>query len=456
MSTGSSTANVQGNILSGFNKDHELVLALGFGDPAQAKAWTGAMADLVATDAEVAAFNALFSSVNQRRGGERGAVEACWTQLLLTAAGLGQLGIGADEVASVSQALAQGMAARADLLGDRQESDPSGWLDPFGKGSIHAILVVAADDDDDLLEEADRLEDLCSEHDVRLLWRQHGGTLPSPLTGHEHFGFKDGVSQPDPTQLPLFLLGQVPSGNDPWGNPVSTVPAWAQNASLVVFRILYQDVVGFRTFAAQHAPDVSLDPETLEAKLVGRWKSGAPLATSPSADDPTQASANAFDYSDDPNGANTPRFAHIRKTNPRSQQPPGAADSANRRILRRGIPYGPPLPAEGASADDLAADRGLLFFCAQASIENQFEFLQHVWCNDPNFPHGPTQPVGGYDPTPGLNADGPDPIVGQHHGSGEINFTATNHRLALQQFVRLRGGEYLLAPSVDALKALAT
>lgn len=456
MSTGSNTANVQGNILKGFNKDHELVLAVGFGDPAQAKAWIGTMAELVATDPEVASFNSLFSAVNQRRGGERGVVEACWTQLLLTASGLEQLGVAAAQVAAVSGALAEGMAARADTLGDRQESDPSGWIDPFGKGTIHAILVVAADDDDDLLQEADRLEALCSDHDIRVLWREHGGTLPPPLTGHEHFGFKDGVSQPDGTQLPLFLLGQVSSGNDLWGSPVSALPPWAENASLVVFRILYQDVAGFRAFATQHAGDVGLNPESLQAKLVGRWKSGAPLATAPSGDDPSQATANAFDYSDDAEGANTPRFAHIRKANPRAQQPPGAADSGNRRILRRGIPYGPPLPIEGASAQDLAADRGLLFFCAQASIENQFEFLQRVWCNDPNFPHGPTPPVGGYQPTPGIAADGPDPIIGQHHGTGIVNFTSANHQLVLQQFVRLRGGEYLIAPSVDGLKALST
>jgi len=121
VSTSSNIANVQGNILNGFNKDHELVLAVGFGDPAQAKTWVGAMADLVATDPEVAAFNSLFSAVNERRGGERGVVKACWTQLLLTATGLEQLGVAVDQIAAVSGALAEGMAARADTLGDRRE-----------------------------------------------------------------------------------------------------------------------------------------------------------------------------------------------------------------------------------------------------------------------------------------------------------------------------------------------
>lgn len=452
----SATANVQGNILNGFNKDHVLVLAVGFGNPAQAKGWVGAMSSLVASDPEVAVFNSLFKSVNDRRGEERGVVESVWTQLLLTAPGLEQLGVAQSETAGVSQALAVGMAARAAILGDQQESDPATWIDPFGKGSIHAAIIIAADDDDDLLREADRLEDLCSSNDVRVLWRQHGGTLPPPLTGHEHFGFKDGVSQPDPGQTSLYLLGQASSGNDPWGNPLAAVPSWARNGSLIVFRILSQDVAGFRNFAAQHATELSIDPETLEAKLVGRWKSGAPLATAPTADDPTQATSNAFDYSDDADGSKTPRFAHIRKSNPRAQQPPGQADSATRRILRRGIPYGPPLAPQGALPGEAATERGLLFFCVQASIENQFEFLQQKWCNDPNFPQGPTQPLGPYPPVSNAHSDGPDPIIGQHHGNGQDNFLPSNHQVLLQQFVKLRGGEYFIAPSIDALRALAS
>jgi Dyp-type peroxidase family len=456
MSTTPSTTSVQGNILNGFNKDHQLVLALSFGAPAMARTWVGRMADLVATDSEVAAFNALFSMVNARRDSERGIVAACWTELLLTAAGLEQLGVDPNQVATVSGAFAQGMAARATILGDQHESDPSTWIDPFGKGTIHALLVIAADRDEDLLQEADRLEDLCSAHDIRVVWREHGGTLPPPLTGHEHFGFKDGISQPDPSQLNLFLLGQNATGSDPWGQPVQPLPAWAQNASLIVFRILHQDVNGFREFTTQHAADIDTDPTTLQAKFVGRWQSGAPLALDPSADNPAQATANSFDYSDDPTGTNTPRFAHIRKSYPRAQTPPTAAGSANRRIMRRGIPYGPPLAAAGASAGDIALDRGLLFFCAQASIENQFEFVQATWCNDPNFPQGPAQPVGPYPPVQNIPPDGPDPIIGQHHGTGQDNFIPQNHQMLLQQFVTLRGGEYLIAPSIDGLRALTT
>jgi hypothetical protein len=51
------------------------------------------------------------------------------------------------------------------------------------------------------------------------------------------------------------------------------------------------------------------------------------------------------------------------------------------RLIRRGLPYGPPLP-EGASDDDL--ERGVMFASFQADLERQFEFVQSQWINDGN------------------------------------------------------------------------
>jgi len=462
--------NIQGNILSPFAKDHQLLLAFGFGADASAtRAWLGRMADVTASDDEVARFNDLFKSMNTRRHGERGVLKATWVELLLTAPGLEALGIAQAEVETVSPAFAEGMAARADILGDRQESDPSTWVSPFGRGVIHAMVIIAADDREDLCREADRIEQQALDHGMSLLWRKHGNTLPQPLTGHEHFGFKDGISQPNvagPDAVPLseFLLGQTTAGQaDPWGGSTPTLPAWAQDASLVVFRLLHQDVAGFRAFLEQNSGALGATPQQLAAKLVGRWPSGAPLAKAPDADDPSiaedPAQNNAFDYSDDPDGHSTPHFAHIRKVFPRKEQPnPPAGDSDERRILRRGIPYGPPLPAEGATQEGITADRGLLFFCVQASLEQQFEFIQQNWCNSPDFPTGPKPPVQEYQASPGEPGDGPDPIIGQHHGQGQDNLKTPqgDHRFMLQQFVTVRGGEYLIALSIDALKTLAS
>ena len=51
-------------------------------------------------------------------------------------------------------------------------------------------------------------------------------------------------------------------------------------------------------------------------------------------------------------------------------------------MIRRGMPYGPPLP-EGELEDD-GTDRGLVFVSFQASIARQFEGVQGPWLKDGN------------------------------------------------------------------------
>ena len=45
----------------------------------------------------------------------------------------------------------------------------------------------------------------------------------------------------------------------------------------MVFRRLEQKVPEFRRFVQQQAPRLGMDRELLSARMVGRWKSGAPL-----------------------------------------------------------------------------------------------------------------------------------------------------------------------------------
>jgi deferrochelatase/peroxidase EfeB len=52
-------------------------------------------------------------------------------------------------------------------------------------------------------------------------------------------------------------------------------------------------------------------------------------------------------------------------------------DSMLRMILRRGIAYGEPYL--GVAHPDPDADRGLMFLCYGATIEDQFEFLTRRW-----------------------------------------------------------------------------
>ena len=60
----------------------------------------------------------------------------------------------------------------------------------------------------------------------------------------------------------------------------------------------------------------------MAAKLMGRWRSGAPLVLAPKADDPALGADrqrnNAFNYGAmDPQGYACPVGAHVRRMNPR-------------------------------------------------------------------------------------------------------------------------------------------
>ena len=117
--------------------------------------------------------------------------------------------------------------------------------------------------------------------------------------------------------------------------------------------------------------------------MMGRWRSGAPLALCPLHDDPELGADprrnNDFLYQeDDPTGFKTPGGSHIRRTNPRDASVAGVARL--HRMIRRGTAYGPPLP-EGVLEDD-GADRGLMFAFVGAHLGRQFEFVQSEWINE--------------------------------------------------------------------------
>ena len=91
--------------------------------------------------------------------------------------------------------------------------------------------------------------------------------------------------------------------------------------------------------------------------------------------------------------------------------------------------------------------RGIHFFCVNASIHRQFEFVQQTWCNNPRFG--------------GLN-DNKDPILGDNARTNQTSSHLTIPRrpfrdrtAALPRFVRVRAGAYLFMPSLTALRFLA-
>ena len=492
-----SSSNIQGNILAGFRKDHQVFVFLKLpADTAQARFWLGELTPRIAATKEVAAFNARFSAARLLNGGDDPEnLQSKWVNVGLTASGLERLGSPQVQADLNSfggtgfTAFMAGAASRAPQLGDvGPESDPSRWLvGGTGQPVADVILTVAADNPDDLLIEMEKLRALGTKYGVVTVFEQRGNTLPGERAGHEHFGFKDGISQPgvrgfdapgasgpdgrdrsgeaaDSTGTKLVAAGEFVLGY-PRENGAGThpCPAWMTDGSFQVWRRLAQDVPGFWSqvtsqLQLQIPPLSPADPATgdqMAAKLMGRWRSGTPVDAAPDADDRSDRDPkddNDFDFTGRANdgsqvapsipvtvdnaGMRCPVDAHIRKMNPRN------GGEAQRRIIRRGIPFGLPFDPAAGRGQGVDADRGLLFMAFMASIEEQFEFLQQMWANGP-FPGG----------------GGPDPIIG---APATTHPTHTIPRdglpaisLTLQRFVQTTGAVYAFAPSLATLKALA-
>ncbi|XXR71494.1 hypothetical protein WMF16_13760 [Sorangium sp. So ce388] len=180
-----------------------------------------------------------------------------------------------------------------------------------------------------------------------------------------------------------FLLGYPDElGGLP---PMPTPEVLGRNGTYAVLRKVHQRVAAFRQFLKASSANPE-EEEWLAAKMMGRCRSGAPLALSPEKDDPGLGADptrnNAFLYRDDPKGYRTPPGSHIRRANPRDAL--GGGDTVRiHRVLRRRTSYGPPLP-EGALEDD-GADRGQVFLFIGAHLRRQFEFVQSIWINGGEF-----------------------------------------------------------------------
>jgi Dyp-type peroxidase family len=376
-----------------------------------------------------------------------------WLTVTISYEGLRALGVPQESLDSFPDEFKQGMAARAELLGDTGDSAPENWEQPLGTSDVHIALAAIAPDRprlDALLEQirAGR-QDLTG---VVEIWRQDCYSLPNE---REAFGFKDGISHPaiessgvpgsNPKETPLkpgeFVLGY----ENELGvlSPAPTPDVLGRNGTFVVFRKLHQDVAAFRQYLRANAKDAA-DEELLAAKFVGRWRSGAPLSLSPDRDDPALGADatrnNDFLYQDDdPRGLKCPIGSHIRRMNPRDAVITG--DVRLHRMIRRGTNYGPHLP-EGVIDDD-GQDRGLCFVFVGASLARQFEFVQAQWVNDGRFIAAPAEK---------------DPLVG--NSAGRCPFTMPSRPIrrrfqGLPTFVTTRGGEYCFAPSLRALRWLS-
>ena len=369
--------------------------------------------------------------------------------------GLEALGVPQASLDSFAPEFRQGMAARAEVLGDVGESGPDHWEKPLGTTDVHVAIAVLCSDEARLQAVAERARAAHAElPGVELIWRQDCYQL---ATGRTSFGFKDGIGQPavegsgrqssNPRERPLkageIILGYPDETGELPPMPIPEV--LGRNGTYVVFRKLHTKVAAYRSYLRARAASRA-EADLLGAKMVGRWQSGAPLAVSPDTDDPELGSDprrnNDFLFGDDPRGLKCPVGAHARRANPRDAlDGEGSVDVRLHRMVRRGTSYGPML-ADGVTEDD-GVDRGIIFVFAGAHLKRQFEFVKTQWLNDGIFIGAPLES---------------DPLVGPRQDSG--TFTIPQHPIRrrlrdLPPFVVTRGGEYCFAPSLSALRWIA-
>lgn len=413
--------------------------------------------------------------------------------LAFTWSGLLALNVDPVTLETFPEPFKEGMAARAHLLGDSGESAPSAWEGWLGHRNIHGLMGVLVSPNDagtgtvrdalklfsNTVALAKRLSESGEQppaeivalermSGLRILQLEVGYTPLGQFQGEryrvEHFGFRDGLSQPF---VDLGLRPPPPGGGTPrrdgtWapvapgeiflGHPDedglrAIQPAnkdLRTNGTYMVFRKLAQDVVGFQHFVQARARDRAHE-KLLAAQMFGRWQNGAPLVRHPQQSKWYGARErhliNDFRFhAEDPHGVRCPAGSHVRRVNPRDQQ---LRDIAKRhRILRQSIPYGGDLVESPENWD--GEERGLLFICYNARIDAQFEFVQREWING-----GEIFGQAGLDKCP---------ITGANNGALTDAFQIPGSPAALTHIPRLvvtRGGDYFFVPSLDALKGLA-
>lgn len=305
----------------------------------------------------------------------------------------------------------------------------------------------------------------------------------------------------EPIETGEFILGHSDESQElpPCARPFE----FSHNGTFMAYRKLHENVGSFDEvlqeetvdYAAQMDIPLEEARETLMAKMCGRWSDGVPLSkvstyaewtafgkkmgfdVDPDAKNPILEAGRAakaqidyirspeasdFRYADDMAGLKCPVGAHMRRVNTRDYLDPvnevgvdqdtgaqpenkGATTALNRRrrVLRRGLPYG---PANFDSKDD-NTEQGVAMMLMGASLFRQFEFVQQQWIQY------------GLDFHEGNNTC---PMLGnhEHHKRHTIPSDPATGKPPyvmnkLKTFVECRGGDYFFIPSMTALRMIA-
>ena len=401
-----------------------------------------------------------------------------------TADGLKRLAVYKRIIDAMPKEFREGMAERSGHIGDMRELHPRRWklpprnwpdsnpanlppVDPSEVDFVIQLRHAPSDGDADpvrLKAEIDRIGLAAEASGARLVSVQTMNRVPGSNGGFtDHFGFADGLSQPQVREP-----GEGGDQQGPWNNSIALgdvlmgygndrhdyaesgrLPAakrLMKDGSFLVIRKLEQKVEAFHRQLEVAAARLRSEGHLITAddiayRIIGRRRDGAPLVPA------TGHDQNAFSYDQDPAGQQCPFAAHIRRTNPRTRE----HGRPTPRIVRRGMSYGPPFrPGENE-----AEPRGLMFMCYQSNIAEQFEVIQR-WINGGNstgIASSQNDPLLGVAPKAGPDRFGLDrgnPRLFQFEWHGRVARVAFD-----EPFVELHWGLYLFVPSRRGMEKLS-
>jgi Dyp-type peroxidase family len=416
--------DIQGHVVPGFNKPHQAHILVHFPDRGAGQNWLqtlrhGSTWDITSAE-EIETFKSLRKLAEQRRADDESRIRlisSTWLNVAFSWRGLHLLlGCEGPDVF--------GGGFREETFKENCVTPPDGSRAEI---AVHALIMVGADQATHLAEEVELQHTRLAECGAVVVETFTGAELAG---GREHFGYVDGLSQPTiagapgsskaggpPVNPGEFVIGYPTEA----GQPDLVDPGLERNGSFVVLLKLKQHVADFRKAVRAGASRAGWSELGLESAIVGRSPDG--------------------DVQDPP----VRRLAHIGRAHPDPAILHG--DNPERhRLIRRGIPYGPPLESEREEDDGI--DRGLLFVAFQASIPSQFEHVWLNWLNNRDFP---------------FDGVGNDPLTGRVRGSAHerdvqiANPDVQGERahFRLPQFVSLEYGGYFFTPSISALARIA-
>jgi deferrochelatase/peroxidase EfeB len=249
-----------------------------------------------------------------------------WLMVAISYTGLEALGLPKESLQSFPEAFRVGMVARAKQLRDDGVNDPRNWDKPYGTGQVH-IGVSAFSDSEEKRRRALAIarEQYKGFSGVTVLAMQDFGAQPGDLNS---LGYKDGIDQPPiegsgveplpgqgrPIKAGEFILCYPNEAGV--SLPMPQPDILGRNGTYLGFRKYQSRVGAFNRFLQANGSNEA-ERELVAAKLVGRWRSGAPLTLAPDKDNPELGADprrnNEFDYANDTHGQQVPFGSHIRR-----------------------------------------------------------------------------------------------------------------------------------------------